>query len=350
MVEIDPDITRANTLSSKYYTDSHIFDSTLTKFKSIWNYIGHTSQFEENTILPVNINREQLLITKSQEGLRCLSNVCTHRGMILQNQKECKKTLTCPYHGRTFSLDGTFKHMPEFEQTENFPSKKDNLQNFDIDFWNQLIFISQEPKSSLANFMKEVTKRMNFLDLNKLRYDSSRERNYTINANWALYVDNYLEGFHIPFVHKDLNDALEYNQYETELFEDGVLQIGIAQEGVPYFQIPENHQDSGKKIAAYYWWIYPNLMLNFYPWGLSINVVKPITVDITEISYYGFILNDEFLGRGAGGDLDKVELEDQFIVESCQLGMISSSYQKGRYSPTMERGVHHFHRILTSRN
>ena len=347
MVEIDLDITRAKTLPSEYYTDPHIFKSTLSKFKSSWNFIGHASQFEENTILPININEEQLVITKSQGQFSCLSNICTHRGMILQSEKECKKTLTCRYHGRTFSLDGKLKHMPEFEQAVDFPSPSDNLPHYNLEIWNDLIFISQEPKSSFRNWIHDISERMSFLDLEKMNYDSTRERNYTINANWALYVDNYLEGFHIPFVHKDLNNALEYNQYETELFENSVLQIGIAQEGVPYFDIPEGHQDSGKKVAAYYWWLYPNIMLNFYPWGLSLNIVKPKTVDTTEICYSGFILDKELLGSGAGGDLDKVELEDQFIVESCHIGMKSSSYKRGRYSPTMEKGVHHFHRILT---
>ncbi|RJU83455.1 MAG: aromatic ring-hydroxylating dioxygenase subunit alpha [Candidatus Poseidoniales archaeon] len=350
MVEIDLDITRAKTLPSKFYIDSQIFQSTISKFKSNWTFVGHTSQFDENSIFPITINQEQLIITKSDGEFRCISNVCTHRGMILQTEEECKKTLICPYHGRTFSLDGRLKNMPGFENAVDFPSENDNLPIFDLEIWNDLIFVSQDPELSFSDWIKDVNERMSFLDLGKMAYDSSRERYYTINANWALYVDNYLEGFHIPFVHKDLNNALEYNQYETELFETSVLQIGIAQEGVPYFDIPEGHQDSGKKIAAYYWWLYPNLMLNFYPWGLSLNLVKPITVDTTEICYSGFILDKELLGKGAGGDLDKVELEDQFIVESCHLGMKSSSYKRGRYSPTMEKGVHHFHRILTDNN
>ena len=347
MVEIDPDITRASTLPSNYYTDPQLFETITSKFGSNWNFIGHASQFKENMILPISVNSQQLIITKSKGEFNCLSNVCTHRGMILQNKIECKKTLICPYHGRSFSLDGKFKNMPEFETAKDFPSEKDNLHNFNLELWNDLIFISNEPNSPLQDWLKVIDKRMEFLHLEELIYDSSRERNYTIKANWALYVDNYLEGFHIPFVHKDLNNALEYSEYETELFDGGVLQIGIAQKGVPYFDIPDSHQDSGKKIAAYYWWVYPNMMLNFYPWGLSINIIKPITVEETEVCYHGFILNEELLGKGAGGDLDKVELEDQFIVESCQLGMSSSNYKNGRYSPTMERGVHHFHRILT---
>ena len=119
MVEIDPDIRRAATLPSNYYTDSNLFESILSQFRFSWNYLGHDSQFEENTIIPIKINREQMIITKSQGEFNCLSNVCTHRGMIIQEKEECKKTLTCPYHGRTFSLDGILKQMPEFDLTEN---------------------------------------------------------------------------------------------------------------------------------------------------------------------------------------------------------------------------------------
>ena len=166
--------------------------------------------------------------------------------------------------------------------------------------------------------------------------------------NWALYVDNYLEGFHIPFVHGDLHDVLDKDEYRTELFDGGVLQIGIAKEGEPHFQPPENSSEYGEKVAAYYYWFYPGLMLNFYPWGLSVNQVIPLSVDRTRIVYHGYVGNPEMLGRGAGGDLDKVEIEDQEIVEATQRGVLSKSYERGRYSPKMETGVHHFHRILTS--
>jgi choline monooxygenase len=89
-------------------------------------------------------------------------------------------------------------------------------------------------------------------------------------------------------------------------------------------------------------------MLNFYPWGLSVNLVVPLSVDSTRIIYRGFVWDKKFLGKGAGGDLDKVEAEDQQIVEFTQRGVSSGSYERGRYSPTKETGVHHFHQMLTS--
>ena len=91
-------------------------------------------------------------------------------------------------------------------------------------------------------------------------------------------------------------------------------------------------------------------MLNFYPWGLSMNVINPISEKETEVRYYGFVNDPKLLGKGAGSNLDRVELEDQFVVEACQKGMKSSNYSNGRYSPTMERGLHHFHMMLTRRN
>ena len=140
---------------------------------------------------------------------------------------------------------------------------------------------------------------------------------------------------------------LDYDGYRTELFEGGVLQIGIANEGEPCFDLPADHPDFGQKVAAYYYWLFPGLMLNFYPWGLSVNLVIPEAVDRTRIVYHGFVGDASMLGQGAGGDLDKVEAEDQFVVESCQKGVSSQAYERGRYSPTKEKGVHHFHRILT---
>ncbi|MFL2957089.1 MAG: SRPBCC family protein [Candidatus Thalassarchaeaceae archaeon] len=117
--------------------------------------------------------------------------------------------------------------------------------------------------------------------------------------------------------------------------------------GEPCFELPEDSPDFGRKIAAYYWWLYPGLMLNIYPWGLSVNIVVPEEVGKTRVIYRGYVADPEMLGKGAGGDLDKVELEDQKIVEGCMRGVSSSAYDRGRYSPTMETGVHHFHRMLT---
>ena len=345
---IHPDIRKAQTLPSRYYTESTVFDDLKSKLSKSFHYAAHISQLEENNIIPLpqleNILNESLILVKSDEVI-CLSNVCTHRGMLIATESCSSKSLKCGYHGRTFGLDGCMKNMPEFDDVENFPSEKDNLKEFQVHQWKGLFFVGGD--RYFSSVINELERRIGWLKLEKFTHDESRYRDYEIKANWALYIDNYLEGFHIPFVHSDLNAVLDYGDYTTELFEGGVLQIGIASEGEPFFEIPEGSPDYGKKIAAYYWWLFPGLMLNIYPWGVSVNIVVPEAVDKTRVIYQGYVTDPEMLGQGAGGNLDKVEIEDQFVVEGCLRGIRSSAYDRGRYSPEMERGVHHFHRMLT---
>lgn len=346
---IDSDICKAHTLPSRYYTEESLFSDILSRLSNSFHFAAHVSQLNENSIIPLpqleNILGEALILTKDEQ-IRCLSNVCTHRGMLIATKPCDLKSLKCRYHGRTFGLDGCMRNMPEFTDVENFPTDSDNLREFNIKKWNGIIFLGGEQFYDAV--INEMQNRIGWMNIESFEYDKSRHRSYDINANWALYVDNYLEGFHIPFVHGDLHGVLDYDSYSTELFEGGVLQIGIANEGEACFDLPESSPDFGKKIAAYYYWIYPGLMLNFYPWGLSVNVVSPISVDRTRIVYHGFVGEKSMLGKGAGGDLDKVEAEDQEIVEATQRGVSSKSYERGRYSPSKEKGVHHFHRILTN--
>ena len=342
MSVIDADICHARTLPSRFYTDAELFAEIVSEFSSEWHFAAHRSQLA--TVMPVdNALREPVVLTASDE-VRCLSNVCTHRGMIVCNSSE-EKRLQCPYHGRTFGLDGTFRNMPEFEGVSDFPSPSDDLRSFPLGEWKGLMFNSISG-SEFDGFIAFVAERMDFLPIESFEHDESRGREYEIKCNWALYVENYLEGFHIPFVHEDLHAVLDHSAYRTELFEGGVLQIGIAKDGEACFDLPQAHPDAGERIAAYYFWLYPGLMLNFYPWGLSVNLVIPEAVDRTRIVYHGFVGDPAALGRGAGGDLDKVEAEDQFIVERVQKGVESSAYDRGRYSPTRETGPHHFHLIL----
>ena len=344
---IHPDITLAETLPSGYYNDSEKYSSLLEKFASTWNFIGLESMLENDNIVPVTIGDIPMILTKSESGYHCISNVCTHRGMILCDKKTTSSTISCPYHGRSFSLSGEFKHMPEFAEVKNFPSSADDLPSAQVVSWHGLLFASFSADETFEQYINAVEERMNFFNFSKLVRVEELDRLHKVSANWLLYVDNYLEGFHIPYVHKTLNSVIDYTSYQTELFDNAVLQIGEGQEVGDCFEIPEGHQDYGRNIAAYYWWIFPNLMLNFYPWGISVNVVDPLNVSQTNITYFGLVCDSSKIGIGAGGELDTVEHEDQWIVESCNIGMESKLYQRGRYSPTMEKGVHHFHRLLT---
>ncbi|HEX8734920.1 MAG TPA: aromatic ring-hydroxylating dioxygenase subunit alpha [Pyrinomonadaceae bacterium] len=341
--DINPDIRRAETLSSDFYTDERYFDESKEKiFARSWQLVGMADEINNlkpHTLLE-NFLDEPLLISRTESGFHCLSNVCTHRGKILI-ERDCRANLIrCGYHGRRFALDGKFLSMPEFETVENFPSERDNLPQIPFGIWEKFLFASINPIAPLDAFLAEMREKIQMLKLENLRFAAARD--YEVKAHWTLYCENYLEGFHIPFVHQSLNEAIDFASYTTETFRFSSLQKGIAKTDENIFDLP----GSNEKIAAFYFFIFPNLMFNFYPWGLSVNVVKPVKPDLTIVSYLTFVADESKLEKGAGADLNCVELEDQMIVESVQKGLRSRFYSTGRYSPTREQGTHHFHRLI----
>ena len=347
---IDADIRIARTLPSRFYTKPEQFQRLMNVFSG-WQFAAHTSQLEANTIQPLEhieaINGESMVLIRNEQT-KCVSNVCTHRGMRLALEPCTKKTLQCRYHGRTFNLDGTFRHMPEFEQAIGFPSESDDLKQFPLRQWMGMYFTAQEQVPNLPWAMLEM--RLGFLKAETFTHDESRDRDHSVEANWLLYVDNFLEGFHIPHVHPELHQTLDYSGYTTETFDGGVLQIGKAIEGDVKFDLPPGHPDEGQDIAAYYLWLFPNMMFNFYPWGLSVNVVIPVSHNQSRIIYRGYVGDFALANIGAGSVLDTVEDQDQWVIEQVQKGMASKAYDRGRYSPTREQGVHHFHRMLSDKS
>jgi choline monooxygenase len=282
---------------------------------------------------------EPLLLARDGSGtLRALSNVCTHRGNLVCTEAGITQGLRCRYHGRRFALDGRFLAMPEFEGVSDFPSAADDLPRAHLGQLGPLAFAAVDPAMPFAALTDPVREGMGFLPLERLAFDPAGSRSYDVAANWALYCDNYLEGFHVPFVHAALAKTIDYGTYRTELFEWCTLQVAEAASAEEAFP--------GSKNAAYYFFLFPNTMLNFYPWGLSLNVVVPLAVDRTRVLYRTWVSDPSRRGKGAGGALDRVELEDEQIVEQVQKGVRSRLYDRGRYSPAREAGVHHFHRLL----
>ncbi len=378
--EIDQEISRAWTPPAWVYTDPEVYAAAKERiFAGSWQFAAHLDQVRipgqvhPFTMLEGCLDAPLLLVRDRADRLRCMSNVCTHRGMLVCEHAGVESHLRCRYHGRRFALDGTFESMPEFDGVADFPGEADNLPRQPLETWGPLIFTSlgaaerDPPESPLGkgggdlgrggesrgagfvpfvDWIGPVRERLGWMPLSQFKFDASRSRDYLVSANWALYCENYLEGFHIPFVHASLAEAVDYGQYRTELFEHGSLQLGIAKGGEDVFDLPADSPDSGQAVGGYYFWLFPNLMLNFYPWGLSINVVKPLGVDRTRISFLSYVWDESRLASGVGAGLDRVEREDEAIVEAVQRGLRSRLYDRGRYSPTRETGTHHFHRML----
>src|SRR5437660_3820258 len=352
-IDIDQDIRVARTLPARVYADPEIFKAQREPiFARTWHYAGHDDLVKvvghvyPFTLLPGALEEPLLLTRDATDRIRCLSNVCTHRGTLVVDGAGHEQQLRCRYHGRRFTLDGRFHSMPEFEGTKDFPSPADDLPQVGLGAWERFLMVSLAPAMPFEEAVAPMRARLAGLPFNALVYDAAGAREYLVNANWALYMDNYLEGFHIPYVHSSLATTLDYGEYAVELARFSVLQLGIAKPGEPAFALPREHPDHGRAVAAYYFWLFPTTMFNVYPWGVSVNVVTPLAVDRTRVSFLPFVWDASKRDAGAGAGLDRVEREDEAIVESVQRGVRSRLYERGRYSPAREPGVHHFHRLL----
>jgi choline monooxygenase len=367
--QIDPQIEESHTLPGAAYTDPTLHARIVEAvFARSWQWVGDSAPLRApghvlpTVLLPGSLD-EPVVLSVTDNGLRCLSNVCTHRGAIVVEGEGHVKHLRCRYHGRRFGLDGCLLHMPEFEGVSGFPSTADDLPRLPLERWGPLLFTSFDPEVDPAghaaggaggripwrDWIDPVEALVGFLPWDEFRFDPSTSRDYLIGANWALYVDNYLEEFHIPYIHGgSLTGVLDYEAYRTERFRWGNLQLGIGKGDDPVFELPAGHPNAGERVAAFYFWLFPNLMLNVYPWGLSVNVVEPQGVGRTRVRFRSYVWRPELRGSGAGGDLHRVEMEDEEIVESVHRGVGSRRYRAGRFSPRREVGTHHFHELLAA--
>lgn len=317
---IDPDIRKARGLPGHFYGHPSWHERVLERvFRPSWQLLA-PEVVPTHGASPTEILGEPLLVTA--DG--ALSNVCTHRGALLTSEP-CD-FLRCPYHGRRFDLQGRMLGAPGFEDIQD----SDHLPSLRVEGAGPLSFVAlEEPAMALPDLLDDLPSRLP----EGLPF-TSKAHHFDIDCSWALYVENYLEGLHIPFVHRGLNAALDWSLYRNEVRGWQTLQTGLDRQG---------------DEVAWYYWLWPNTMVNVYPWGLSLNRVDPTGPSSCRVHYWTRIWRPELRGQGAGVDLDVVELEDQAVVLSVQRGVRSRAYTRGRFSPTHEAGVHAFQRRLVQR-
>jgi choline monooxygenase len=208
---VDPDIRRARTLDPSFYASGEAFAQAREKvFLRTWQWLGDTSDvgnagsLSPRTMLPGLLDEPLLLARDHDRSLRCLSNVCTHRGNLLV-QAACRgNDIRCGYHSRRFDLAGRMTFMPGFDDACDFPSPADHLARVPFAELASHAFAALSPVAPAQDFLGDVMARTGALGPERYVHDPAGDRDYEIAAHWALYVENYLEGFHIPFVHPGL--------------------------------------------------------------------------------------------------------------------------------------------------
>lgn len=353
---VESQIGRAKTLPASFYVDADRHAQVIERiFVPAWHYVGTAQEVSTPgqvvpRILGAGSLDEPVLLVRDEQGvLRVLSNVCTHRAMLLVDQPCMARNLRCGYHGRRFSLQGRLKAAPGFEGAQDFPGPNDDLPELQVGQWGPLVFASLQPEVPFETWIQPVRERLAFFEPARMRAAPERDRTYEVKASWLAYCDNYLEGLHIPYVHPGLTGALDVAAYRGELLAQGSLQIGVGQGTGGTFELPAGHPEAGQSIAGYYFALFPHTLFNLYPWGLSLNVVEPDGPTRCRVRFLSFVAEASRLREGAGADLHQVEMEDERVVEAVAQGLRSRLYRGGRYAPQHEAGVHHFHRLLSER-
>ena len=333
--QFEPNLTRASTLPSSWYSDPAVLEREQRAiFARTWQLAGRAEQVAEpGGYFTTQVANEPLLVVRGNDGeLRALSNVCRHRAGPIAKGEGKRPVLQCGYHGWTYALDGRLLKTPEFDGVECFDRGAVSLPRFRVEQWNDLIFVNLDPAAPpLAEFMGALFARA-FGDPARPASLAARKE-WLVDCNWKVYVDNYLEGYHIPIVHPSLFRAIDYARYRTETRGNYSIQHAPLR--------PEDDQ-------AEYYWLFPNLMLNVYPDNFSTNLIVPLGPTRTLTLFEWYFHNpeapdvqkriDEIVGWS-----DEIQIEDIAICEAVQRGLGSSTYDSGRYSPQRENGVHHFH-------
>ncbi len=340
-LRIEP-LERATTIPSAWYTDPqcHPFDREVI-FSRTWQAVGHTDDLgERGSHIVATVADEPIIVLRDDDGeIRAFYNVCRHRGGPLAYEKGCTAMLQCKYHGWTYRLDGTLRGVPSFDRVDLFDKRDFGLVPINCQIWEGFVFVNLEGNDPpLASIIEGITERIAPMRLDSKRFHSRVA--YEVECNWKVYVDNYLEGYHVPLVHPGLFSLLDYREYLTEAFKHYSLQYSPLRAGGSIYS-----QEGGD---AYYYFIYPNFMLNILPGRLQTNLVIPTAHNHCRVIfdyYYDEGVSDATVTEDLLSS-DITQGEDISICEHVQRGLNSRAYDRGRFSVELEGAVHHFQNLI----
>ena len=346
----DAPLAQASTIPSSWYTDQRIFNLEQRVCFRSWQVAARIDQLTKpGCFVTTEIAGEPIVIVRGPDNqLRGFFNVCRHHAAAVMVEAEGQaQQLRCPYHGWTYSLLGELKGTPDFNDVCDFNHAENGLVPVEVAVWGKWVFArtASETEGELRAFLGlDLISQIQPLNLSSLHW--FERRRYTLDCNWKVFVDNYLDGgYHVPHLHKGLDSVLDYSSYTIELGERFCLQSSpiVATEDSEVGAVR-----SGQR--ALYYWLYPNFMMNFYEGVLDTNLVRPLAIDRTEVifDFYFTDVSETARARNLASVTvgDRIQQEDLDICESVQRGLNSRAYEAGRLSVRREAGEHLFHRLL----
>ncbi len=350
---MDPDLApqplvSATALHAQYYVgDAMPAQDRDAVFRGGWHLVAHVSQLRDagdhavGDIAGVPVLAVRGVDKSGGAGeIRVLHNVCRHRaGPLARCDGRGAKRLRCLYHGWSYDLAGKLLSAPEMADAADFDIGAIALPACETRVWQGLVFAAIAPAMPFDALVAGIDARIGARSFED--YGHHQRVVYDIACDWKAYVDNFLEGYHIPHVHPELNRVLDYRSYRTKLADWHSLQWSPLESTDALY---------GSGDALYYW-LWPNTMLNILPGRLQTNRVLPLGPGRCRVEFDFFYPEDASGEAHARRDADRefsdaVQHEDLVICEDIQRGLASGSYDAGRLNPLRESGVHHFHELL----
>jgi len=345
-------LERASTIPAPWYTDERVAElERAAIFGGTWQAAARTDQLEKTgDFVTTEIAGEPVVVVRGAEGkVRAFYNVCRHHAAAVVTEEFGQASnFRCPYHGWTYGIDGALKGTPDFDGVCEFDRAQNGLVPLRVEEWENFALVNLDAEAEpLKLFLGRLIDRVKPLKLSTLRF--FERRSYDLNCNWKVYVDNYLDGgYHVPHLHKGLNSVLEYANYAIENEDRYCLQASPVKASNPGADADAAATRQGDR--AYYFWQYPNFMLNWYEGYLDTNLVVPLGVDRCRVIFdFYFAQTDDAAAaynRQSIAVSHRVQEEDVAICEAVQRGLHSRAYQAGRLSVRREAGEHLFHRLL----
>ena len=347
----------ASTPPSTWYTDPGIYRLEMQRVLGAnWLIAARADKVDEpGTYVCGEIAGERYIVVRGEDKtLRAFYNVCRHHASAVAEGEGTAKRLVCPYHGWTYGLDGSLINAPELGDVAGFDPACSGLTPMAVEIWGPFVFVCMgKTPRNLAADLRSLKGALDATDFESLTF--VKRVTYTLQCNWKVYVDNYLDGgYHVAYLHKGLAAQLDLASYGTQVFERYSIQSGGgADRKASGAGRSESGSDFAERVGGgvLYAWIYPNLMINRYGSIMDTNWVIPLDVNRTKVVFDYYFQETEgaqagdFIRRSISAS-DIVQQEDTGICEGVQGGLTSRSYDTGRYSASREMGEYHFHQLL----
>ena len=357
-------LLEASPLPSHCYTSEEWYRREVEAiFLKEWLLLGRADQIPKSGDYFVEevVGEAALVVRGSDNFIRAFSPFCRHRGTRFVSGKGNCRVFACPYHGWAYNLDGTLRAAPDMESVTGFDKADFGLVPLKLEVWEGFIFVNFDPAAgALADFLGDLPEKLAKYRLADLVL--TRQKTYTIVANWKFYVDNSQEVYHVPLVHgRTIENVGPKNTWKFEPSYGSYMMLyglfkgslSLLKGDTGFAPIPGMSADQVERHELP--WLLPNThflgTIDTF-WWLTMFPEGPSRTRITVNSCFhrDLVARSDFDEVAAKyyKRLDVTNVEDNDVVESQQKGAMLRHYIPGRFSP-WERNVHLFANYVLDR-